>query len=130
MEPVPLQAPSNTTSEIAWWVHPGRCAGPRSSTGPRSRAAAAILSIGCGPALHEATIAGLPYASVVATDLDPEEIATARKVAHRMGVENGIEHRALKAEELGPIVSQERFDRIISLAVLHDIGDLSGAMKT
>lgn len=118
--------------EIAWWVHPERY-GREASFLYESLAlqgSERILSIGCGPALHEATIAGLyPHTSVVATDLDPEEIATAREVARRMEVEN-IEHHALKAEELGPVASQGAFDRIISLAVLHDIGDLSGAMKT
>lgn len=116
---------------IGWWVHPDRYGREAAFLyeALALRGGERLLSIGCGPALHEATIGSLyPDARVVATDLDPKEIETAKEVASRLGVTN-VEHHALKAEDITSVAPARSFDRVISLAVLHDIGDLPGAVR-
>jgi len=117
--------------EIAWWVHPDRYGREASflHEALRLNGTERILSIGCGPALHENAIAELhPGAHVTATDLDPKEIATAKEIADRMGVSN-ISHHACTAEELSTVCPPAHFDRVMSLAVLHDIPDLERAIE-
>lgn len=116
--------------DVGWWVHPERYRKEMRFLlqALNLQGNERILTIACGPAFHEIAIAKhFPGIKIVATDLDPKEIKTARRLAQANGVSN-IEFRQMEATELSKL-SGQRFDHVISLAALHDVPDLRGVFR-
>src|SRR5205814_1755116 len=111
--------------EIAWWIHPGRVHQELEFLLDHVpfRGNEQLLSIACGPSFHESTLAKFfPALQVVATDFDPKEVETGRRIAGEVGVAN-VEHHALAAQDLDRLPPDHVFDHAISIAALHDIPD-------
>src|SRR5438477_13016862 len=75
--------------EIAWWIHPGRVHQELEFLLDHVpfRGNEQLLSIACGPSFHESTLAKFfPALQVVATDFDPKEVETGRRIAGEVGV--------------------------------------------
>ncbi len=111
--------------EIAWWVHPKRVhqelgfVFDRLELQGRER----VLTIGCGPAFHEVTLAKFfPEMQIVATDFDAAEVATARIIAKEVGVTN-VQCLNLPGEQVGEL-EPASFDHAFSVAVIHDVPGL------
>jgi SAM-dependent methyltransferase len=116
--------------EIAWWVHPKRVHQELGMVLDRLdlKGNERIVTIGCGPAFHEITIAKhFPNIHVTATDFDAKEIETAKKVAADAGVTN-VEFHAMPGEQVSKF-APESFDHAFSIAVLHDVPGLDECAK-
>lgn len=95
--------------------------------GPGTLAGKRFLDIGCGSGIHAAAAARLGARSIVATDIDPKSVATARDVIARFspsGESNILQVSVfdLKPEELGT------FDVVYSWGVLHHTGAMIDAI--
>lgn len=116
--------------EIAWWVHPRRVHQELGMVLERLelKGNERIITVGCGPAFHEITIAKhFPNIQIVATDFDAKEIETAKKVAKEVGVSN-VEFHAMPGEQVTKF-EPGSFDHAFSIAVLHDIPGLDECCK-
>jgi SAM-dependent methyltransferase len=87
-----------------------------------------VLDIGCGSGLHSLAALLLGAREVMATDIDPKSVETAKNVLNRFG--SGKKFSAsiksvfdLSPEELG------RFDVVYSWGVLHHTGDMYEAIR-
>ena len=111
--------------EIAWWVSPRRVHQELGFVLEQLKLTGheRLVSIGCGPAFHEAAIAKFfPEIKIVATDFDASEIATAKLIGKEAGVTN-IDYRAMPGEQVGEF-EPASFDHAFSIAVLHDVPGL------
>jgi SAM-dependent methyltransferase len=111
--------------EIAWWVHPKRVHQELGFVLDRLalRGDERLVTIGCGPAFHEITLAKrLPGLRIVATDFDGAEIETAKAIAREVGVTN-VELLNLPGEAVGQF-EPASFDHAFSIAVIHDVPGL------
>jgi SAM-dependent methyltransferase len=116
--------------EIAWWVHPKRVHQELEFVLEHLALAGTerLITIGCGPAFHEVTLAKFfPNLTIVATDFDAAEIATARQIADEVGVTN-IEFINLPGEQVNEL-EPASFDHAFSIAVLHDVPGLEVMCK-
>ncbi len=117
--------------EVGWWVHPERykkeldwLLDVLKLEGNES-----LLSVACGPAFHEMTLAHhFPDLHLMATDFDPKEIKTARKIADILGVTN-ISFKNVGAEQISTIATPHSIDVIMSLAALHEVADLGSTFR-
>jgi SAM-dependent methyltransferase len=87
-----------------------------------------FLDIGCGSGIHALAAVRLGAAAVLATDIDPDSVATARRMLSTHAAGGRWEVREvsvfdLKAEALG------HFDVVYSWGVLHHTGDLDRALR-
>ncbi len=82
-----------------------------------------VLEIGCGAGAIAAHLSNKYQMDVIGTDLDPEMIAMARKYHETRENLSFAEADATKL----PFVNDE-FDLVISVKVLHHIGDWRGAL--
>lgn len=117
--------------EIAWWVHPKRVRQELEFVleSLSLRGSERIVSIGCGPAFHEASLGHcLPDLRIVGTDFDAHEIETAKVVAKEVGVDN-VEHRKLAAENIAELSPGGPFDHAMSVAMLHDVAGLEAMCR-
>jgi 2-polyprenyl-6-hydroxyphenyl methylase/3-demethylubiquinone-9 3-methyltransferase len=95
--------------------------------GEEGLAGQSFLDIGCGSGLHAVAAARLGASRIVAIDLDPVAVATARAVLRRHAPQIAAQVRELSvfdldAETLG------RFDVVYSWGVLHHTGALAEAV--
>ncbi len=112
--------------EIGWWVYPNRYKKELDwlLNALKLEGNEKILSVGCGPAFHEIVLAYyFPGLQIIATDFDSKEILTAQKIAHSLKVEN-IHFKVIGAEQINKVVKPHSVDRIISMAVLHDVANI------
>jgi 2-polyprenyl-3-methyl-5-hydroxy-6-metoxy-1,4-benzoquinol methylase len=87
-----------------------------------------FVDIGCGSGIHALAAVRLGAASVLATDIDPDSVATTRRMlsTHAAGGRWEVSEVSvfdLKAETAG------RFDVVYSWGVLHHTGDLNRALR-
>lgn len=121
--------------EVGWWVHPERYRKEIEVIHRQLQLSGCetVLTLGCGPAFHEIVLAReYPGLSILATDFDPREIETAAKLARWAKVPN-ISFDVLDASAAGREASpevNESFDRVMSLAALHDVGDVRQTFAT
>ncbi len=116
--------------EIAWWVHPKRVHQELGMVLDRLELEGneRLVTIGCGPAFHEITIAKhFPNIHITATDFDAKEIETAKKIAAEVGVSN-VEFHAMPGEDVSKF-GAGTFDHAFSIAVLHDVPGLDACAK-
>lgn len=119
--------------EIAWWVHRERyqkemqfLLSHLSLEGKKN-----ILSIGCGPAFHEISLAyAFPNLNILATDLDKREIATAEKIALDVKVFNNLTLQSGDALSIISAHKSSKFEQIISFATLHDLPQLELTLES
>lgn len=120
--------------EIAWWVHPQRYQREMQFLllHLASSAKQNILSFGCGPAFHEIALAHtFPHFKILATDLDKREIATAKKIAATVdGTGDNLTFQAGDAGSILANLETNKYDRIISLATLHDLPHLETVLES
>jgi len=117
--PIAFDAPSDPSFEtimlnqsIGSWDHSAIPDGPN------------IWVAGCGA--NQAVYTGLRYpnATVVASDLSPASIATARRTSREVGVKN-VEFRQ---ESINHVTYQEDFDYLICTGVIHHNADPSATL--
>jgi 2-polyprenyl-6-hydroxyphenyl methylase/3-demethylubiquinone-9 3-methyltransferase len=87
-----------------------------------------FLDIGCGSGIHSLAAIRLGAASVVAVDLDPGSVATARAVLERHGSGGEFKVEQISVFELDP-VRLGTFDVVYSWGVLHHTGDMHRALR-
>jgi 2-polyprenyl-3-methyl-5-hydroxy-6-metoxy-1,4-benzoquinol methylase len=96
--------------------------------GEGTLAGKSFLDLGCGSGLHAVAAAQLGASHVVALDIDPAAVATARAVLHRHTPDASFEVRELSVFDLAP----ERFRRfavVYSWGVLHHTGAMREAIE-
>jgi SAM-dependent methyltransferase len=96
--------------------------------GPDTLAGKSFLDLGCGSGLHAVAAAQLGASHVVAVDIDPAAVATARAVLHRHAPGASFEVRELSVFDLAP-ESFRRFAVVYSWGVLHHTGAMREAME-
>src|SRR5262245_35044728 len=87
-----------------------------------------FLDLGCGSGLHAVAAAQLGASHVVAVDIDPAAVATARAVLQRHAPDASFEVRELSVFALAP-ESFRRFAVVYSWGVLHHTGAMREAME-
>ncbi len=87
-----------------------------------------FLDIGCGSGLHALAAARLGANAILACDLDPESVRTAREVLTRHA---GKAKWAVKEVSVFDLESPEtgKFDIVYSWGVLHHTGDMDSAIR-
>ena len=96
--------------------------------GADTLAGKSFLDLGCGSGLHAVAAAHLGASHIVALDIDPAAVATARAVLHRHAPGASFEVRELSVFDLAP----ERFRRfavVYSWGVLHHTGAMREAIE-
>ncbi|NIO05397.1 MAG: methyltransferase domain-containing protein [Proteobacteria bacterium] len=83
-----------------------------------------ILEIGCGAGAVAAHLASRYPMKVIGTDLDPEMVGMARRYQRESKNLNFAEADATRL----PFVDSE-FDMVVSLKVIHHVGDWRGALR-
>src|SRR5262245_28967714 len=96
--------------------------------GADTLAGKSLLDLGCGYGLHAVAGALLGASHVVALDIDPAAVATARAVLHRHAPGASFEVRELSVFDLVP-ESFRRFAMVYSWGVLHHTGAMREAME-
>ena len=114
-------AESITEAEIGEAV-----AGLRRLMGENGLAGLRVLDIGCGSGIHSLAALRLGAAQVVAVDLDPDSVATTRRVLQRYADGRGQVHQ-ISVFELDP-AHLGQFDIVYSWGVLHHTGDMHRAI--
>lgn len=96
--------------------------------GTRDLAGKRFLDIGCGSGLHAAAALRLGAAEVVAIDLDPQSVATARGLLERFfpGAKWSVHPLSVFDLEARPF---GEFDIVYSWGVLHHTGDVQRALR-
>lgn len=87
-----------------------------------------FLDIGCGSGLHSLAALRLGVGELLATDIDPDSVATTRAVLDRHAPETRHAVRQVSVFDLDP----ERigpFDVVYSWGVLHHTGDMDRALR-
>jgi 2-polyprenyl-6-hydroxyphenyl methylase/3-demethylubiquinone-9 3-methyltransferase len=87
-----------------------------------------MLDIGCGSGLHAAAAGRLGAARIVAVDLDPRSVETARAVLTRHAPLISAEVRQADIFDLGPETAGQ-FDVVYSWGVLHHTGAMGEAVR-
>jgi 2-polyprenyl-6-hydroxyphenyl methylase/3-demethylubiquinone-9 3-methyltransferase len=87
-----------------------------------------FLDIGCGSGLHSLAALTLGASRVVATDLDANSVATARRVLSREPTDRW-EAREESVFDMSPETTGQ-FDVVYSWGVLHHTGDMWPAIET
>ncbi|MBS0245106.1 MAG: class I SAM-dependent methyltransferase [Proteobacteria bacterium] len=95
--------------------------------GDDSLAGKSLLDIGCGSGVHDVAALRLGAARVVAIDIDPVSVSTARVVAARHAPGRDIEARVLSVFDLTP-ETFGKFDIVYSWGVLHHTGAMIEAV--
>jgi 2-polyprenyl-3-methyl-5-hydroxy-6-metoxy-1,4-benzoquinol methylase len=88
-----------------------------------------FLDIGCGSGLHAAAAARLGATRILALDIDPASVVTARAVLRRHASEAAAEVRELSVFDLDPSEIAP-FDIVYSWGVLHHTGAMGEAVRT
>ncbi|HEY8052854.1 MAG TPA: class I SAM-dependent methyltransferase [Steroidobacteraceae bacterium] len=93
-----------------------------------SLAGKTFLDIGCGSGIHALAALRLGASTVLALDIDPDSVATARRMleAHAPGARWEVREVSVFAVNPGTVGS---FDVVYSWGVLHHTGDLSRALR-
>jgi SAM-dependent methyltransferase len=88
-----------------------------------------FLDIGCGSGLHALAALRLGAAEVVAVDIDPESVATTRRMlqAHAAGLAWQVHGRSVFELDAA---WQGQFDVVYSWGVLHHTGDMYRALRS
>lgn len=94
--------------------------------GPAGLQGKSFLDIGCGSGLHSLATLRLGAARVVAVDLDPHSVATARHVLSQYGSENQWDAREQSVFDLDPN-QLGQFDIVYAWGSLHHTGALHEA---
>jgi 2-polyprenyl-6-hydroxyphenyl methylase/3-demethylubiquinone-9 3-methyltransferase len=87
-----------------------------------------FFDLGCGSGVHAVAAARLGASRIVAIDLDPVAVATARAVLRRYAPQIAPEVRELSVFDLDPDTFG-RFDVVYSWGVLHHTGALNEAVE-
>jgi 2-polyprenyl-3-methyl-5-hydroxy-6-metoxy-1,4-benzoquinol methylase len=87
----------------------------------------AFLDIGCGSGLHAAAAARLGVARILAIDVDPISVRTAREVLGRFASATPYQVEELSVFDLCPRMLG-RFDAVYSWGVLHHTGAMRSAL--
>jgi SAM-dependent methyltransferase len=87
-----------------------------------------FLDIGCGSGLHAVAAARLGTSRIVAVDLDPMAIETARRVLRQHAPGNAAQVRELSVFDLAS-ETLGRFDVVYSWGVLHHTGAMHEALQ-
>src|SRR5262245_16464758 len=96
--------------------------------GEDTLAGKSFLDLGCGSGLHRVDAAQLGASHVLALDIDPAAVATARAVLHRHAPGASFEVRELSVFDLAP-ESLRRIAVVYSWGVLHHTGAMREAME-
>jgi 2-polyprenyl-3-methyl-5-hydroxy-6-metoxy-1,4-benzoquinol methylase len=96
--------------------------------GPDGLRGRSFLDIGCGSGLHAVAAARLGAARILAVDIDPRSVDTARAVLRRHAPQAAAQIRELSVFDLDPIAT-ERFEVVYSWGVLHHTGAMREAMR-
>src|SRR5262245_22996273 len=96
--------------------------------GAQTLSGKSFLDLGCGSGLHAVAAAQLGASHVVALDIDPAAVATARAVLHRHAPGASFEVRELSVFDLAPDHFR-RFAVVYSWGVLHHTGAMREAME-
>lgn len=87
-----------------------------------------FLDIGCGSGLHSLAALELGVRSVLATDIDPNSVATTRATLERFA--HGKDWKAVVKSVFDfDTADFGRFDIVYSWGVLHHTGDMDGAIR-
>lgn len=86
-----------------------------------------FLDIGCGSGLHSLAALRLGASEVVATDIDPDSVATTRAVLERHAG-GGWRTKEISVFDLSP-ETYGRFDVVYAWGVLHHTGDMVRAIR-
>jgi SAM-dependent methyltransferase len=89
---------------------------------------ARFLDIGCGSGLHSLAALRLGASEVVALDIDPDSVATARKVLSSYAPDARVRVEQESVFDLTP-ARLGTFDIVYSWGVLHHTGDLMRAIR-
>ncbi|MBS0534444.1 MAG: class I SAM-dependent methyltransferase [Proteobacteria bacterium] len=95
--------------------------------GEEPLAGKSLLDIGCGSGVHDVAALRLGAARVVAIDIDPVSVSTARSVATRHAPGRDIEVKELSVFDLAP-ETFGTFDIVYSWGVLHHTGAMIEAV--
>jgi 2-polyprenyl-3-methyl-5-hydroxy-6-metoxy-1,4-benzoquinol methylase len=95
--------------------------------GPDGLRGRSFLDIGCGSGLHAVAAARLGAARILAVDIDPRSVDTARAVLRRHAPQAAAQIRELSVFDLDPIAT-ERFEVVYSWGVLHHTGAMWTAL--
>lgn len=87
-----------------------------------------FLDIGCGSGLHSLAAARLGAKSILACDLDPDSVKTAREVLKRHAGKVNWAVREVSVFDLEP-PETSNFDIVYSWGVLHHTGDMDTAIR-
>jgi 2-polyprenyl-6-hydroxyphenyl methylase/3-demethylubiquinone-9 3-methyltransferase len=87
-----------------------------------------FLDIGCGSGLHAVAAARLGAARIMAVDLDPVAVETARAVLRQYAPQTPADVRQVSVFELSPETSGT-FDIVYSWGVLHHTGAMHEALQ-
>jgi 2-polyprenyl-3-methyl-5-hydroxy-6-metoxy-1,4-benzoquinol methylase len=108
-------------TQLAGWIDQLEGVGSRLQNGGR------IADIGCGHGGAAVTVAkAFPHAQVMGIDSHGPSIQRARGAAAAEGVSDRVGFRLARAEEL----DNDRYDLVMMLDCLHDMGDPVGAAST
>jgi 2-polyprenyl-6-hydroxyphenyl methylase/3-demethylubiquinone-9 3-methyltransferase len=88
-----------------------------------------FLDIGCGSGIHALAAIRLGASSVLATDIDPDSVATARQMLSTHAPRSSWEVREVSVFDLGEQVKRD-FDVVYSWGVLHHTGDMDRAVRS
>jgi 2-polyprenyl-6-hydroxyphenyl methylase/3-demethylubiquinone-9 3-methyltransferase len=96
--------------------------------GRETLAGKSFLDLGCGSGLHAVAAARLGASRIVAVDIDPDAVATTRRVLPRHAPNASFEARELSVFDLAPETCG-RFAVVYSWGVLHHTGAMREAME-
>jgi SAM-dependent methyltransferase len=88
-----------------------------------------FVDIGCGSGLHSLAALRLGAAEIVALDIDPASVATARHLLEKHAAGARWSTREMSVFDLGPDWIG-RYDVVYSWGVLHHTGDLHRALRS
>ena len=103
-------------------------AGLRRLLGDHDLAGKRFLDIGCGSGIHSVAASCLGASEIVATDLDPESVATTRALLERFARNSRWRVERISAFDLGP-EALGTFSVVYSWGVLHHTGNMDLAIR-
>jgi 2-polyprenyl-6-hydroxyphenyl methylase/3-demethylubiquinone-9 3-methyltransferase len=88
-----------------------------------------FLDIGCGSGLHSLAALRLGAIEVVCVDIDPDSVATTKKVLSRYSPGSAFRVEQVSVFDMDP-VTWGQFDTVYSWGVLHHTGDMYRALRS
>jgi ubiquinone/menaquinone biosynthesis C-methylase UbiE len=134
----PLREPPRKSHRCPWWA--GRLMAsplrrwlenPDTLLGPFVRPGMAVLDLGSAMGFFSLPVARMvgEHGRVICVDVEPRMIDGLRRRAHRAGLAERIETLVCSEGDLGLAGRVASVDLALAIHVLHEMGDIAGALR-